>query len=515
MSFKIQYTEKLTIELLVVLFALGISFFPLLFNLPFRDNIYLSWEGAYRIANGDIPFKDFYMPFGYGYFIFIALFFKLFGSGLTVLLWAQAFLNTLFLFVFYRLILLFDIKREIALISTFVMGLTYTFLFFWPWYNQTAFFFNLVALYFACLAVLKEKRSFLHAVLAGVFAFLAFFTKQDYGGLALVFVLFLFLVNLFFGGSVKSIGTYLASFALTAALFILPVYNQAFSYWFNLGQAPHESRIDISRLLTEVFAGSEWEKLVLLIVGILLIYKWKVLLKDKKKFFFYTLVLIILAETIITKETSRLPKDTTTYFYGFFFALFLTELFSFIDFKKLKYGLTLVCLIFFLFSSKYWSYANRILKFKSTGTAKTTSAKPSYVWASAPFLSFNKVYLPKPTITGIKEILALNLPSNPKVLNMSELTMLAKEIPYEPLKKVPLWYHLHVGIFDKQVEGLREAIEKGAFDLVLFEDIPNLDNFYPYALQTQLRKSYKLVTVFPAPRKDGNSFIEVYIKYAH
>ena len=60
-------------ELLIIVVIALIPLFP---NLPYRLNSYLSWEGAYRIANGQVPFKDFGMPLGYMYWVIPAFFFQ-------------------------------------------------------------------------------------------------------------------------------------------------------------------------------------------------------------------------------------------------------------------------------------------------------------------------------------------------------------------------------------------------------------------------------------------------------
>lgn len=494
----------------VIAFSIAISFFPLLFNLPFRDNIYLTWEGAYRLANGQIPFTDFFMPFGYGYFILPALFFKVFGPGMKVLLFTQAVMNTILLLTFYRLLLLFDLKKEIVFLSTIVMGLSYTFLFFWPWYNHAAFFYNLVALTFCMAAILKEKRQIFYSACAGIFAFLSFFTKQDYGSLAILSIAGLFTIDLFFTGKFKNIASYIVALAGTAVLCIAPVYNSNFTYWFNLGQPPHQSRLQIGNFLNEFFAGSEWEKFAILLLVLLVVSKYQAIIKDKKRLYFYLLVLIILGETLVTKVTSRLPKDTTTYFWGFLFAFILSELYPYLNLRKIQNVAIAVFLVSLLFSQKYWSYANRLLNFKSSGT--NLKADAGYKWKASPQSSFKGIYLPEPTISGIEKILSLNLPENATVLNLSELTMLAEQIPYEPIKSLPLWYHLNIGIFQPQVDSIKMEIVKESYDLVLFEDIPNLDNFYPYSLQEQLKQSYQLIERFPAPRKEDNAFIEVYVK---
>src|SRR5690606_2355038 len=75
----------------IILFALV----PVFLSFPYRINIFLSWEGAYRITEGHIPFKDFGMPVGYMYWMIPAMFFKLFGAQLITLIKAQAFINIL------------------------------------------------------------------------------------------------------------------------------------------------------------------------------------------------------------------------------------------------------------------------------------------------------------------------------------------------------------------------------------------------------------------------------------
>lgn len=513
-SFKEEYFKWFAL-----LFAMAISTFPLLFNLPFRDNIYLSFEGALRISNGQVPFDDFYMPLGYGYFLILTLFFKLFGASLKVLLLAQAFINIVTLMVFYILVRTLNVSRGAAFLGVLTMGLSYAFLFFWPWYNNTAFFYNLLAIFFCYLAIFRSKYNLIFAGISGLAAFLSFFTKQDYGGLAILSCLFFYAIDFLYSRNFKNPLVYIAALISSALIFILPVFSEKFQYWFNLGQEPHQSRVHLSHFLDEVFAGSEIEKLIILVLGFLLLVNFKELIRDKKRMYLYLLVLVIMGETLITKVTSRLPSDTTTYFWAFFIVLFVSELLRKLNLRN-AFNLAIASfLIFTLFSAKYWSYANRIFKFQKPVTAATSvsdmdkeKAKERVKWVSCNLPSFSKVSLPQATVKGIDTILKLNLPENPKVLNMSELTMLAKEIPYKPLTNVPLWYHLNIGIFDEQVDVLKANISSEEYDLVLFEEVPNIENFYPYIINDLLREKYKLVTSFPAPRKDGNSRIDVYLK---
>jgi hypothetical protein len=83
---------------------------------------------------------------------------------------------------------------------------------------------------------------------------------------------------------------------------------------------------------------------------------------------------------------------------------------------------------------------------------------------------------------------------------------------YFPLKNHPLWYHLNVAIFDEQVNKICQDIQNNYYDMIIFQDIPGLDNFYPYKLRDCTKNNYSKVLEFEAPRKktEGNSIIEVY-----
>ena len=60
------------LELAIILLCASI---PLFFKLYYRINIFLSWEGAYRLYLGQIPYRDFGIPMGFGYWIIPAVFF--------------------------------------------------------------------------------------------------------------------------------------------------------------------------------------------------------------------------------------------------------------------------------------------------------------------------------------------------------------------------------------------------------------------------------------------------------
>src|SRR5258708_19200687 len=99
--------------LLIVVLALA----PLTGHFPYRFNIFLSWEGAYRLYLGQVPYRDFGMPVGYMYWIIPALFFKIFGPQVISLVKAQVFINIISGLAFRSILKSVQVQPGIRLVS--------------------------------------------------------------------------------------------------------------------------------------------------------------------------------------------------------------------------------------------------------------------------------------------------------------------------------------------------------------------------------------------------------------
>lgn len=147
-----------------------------------------------------------------------------------------------------------------------------------------------------------------------------------------------------------------------------------------------------------------------------------------------------------------------------------------------------------------------------------TTDIPLSQWRTPALSSFHKILLPGPTVDGIERL--MNRPgvkNNPslKWLNMTELTPLAAELPFalEKGPDYPLWFHKGVASFDKETGFFVQRIESGYYDIVLYEYIPYLNNFYPYKVREALLRHYELADRFTAPRKPTtDAWIEVFVK---
>jgi hypothetical protein len=203
-----------------------------------------------------------------------------------------------------------------------------------------------------------------------------------------------------------------------------------------------------------------------------------------------------------------------------------------LNYKLLRNVVACSLLLFIWWSGTYWKYASRIVqrvlpkqevskdkdKIISIATYKLeedTTALDKSTWKLSGMKSFEPVYMPEETIEGIKRIQNLDMfkdGQKPKVLNMTELTPLATELGFELEKGLPLWYHMNVGMFDRELKIFEQRVENNYYDLVLYEIIPNLNNFYPTEVRALLKKHYNQIDTFQAPRRNTTELIEVYVR---
>jgi hypothetical protein len=525
-------------EILLIVFLAAV---PLFSTFPYRVNIFLSWEGAYRISQGQVPYRDFGMPLGYMFWMVPALFFKLFGPQLITLVKAQVFLNILSGLAFRSILKSLQVPAGIRFLSVLLYCISFSFFNFWPWYNHTVIVYQMIGLSFLLHGLLSTPQRWISPVLAGFFIFCSFFTKQDGGGLALMLSLSLLLYHGLREKQWKPLLLFLAGFLVTAFALVAPLTRFNFSYWFNHGQPPHTARISLFDILNELLSGSQWIKfyLLLLLLFALAFYKnFKELLGSKRHTYLFLLTLGILVEAAILQVTSYTPPDNNIFFHAFAFAFLLTLLTQFLplNFSLARTWVPVALGLLFWWSGVFWKYIQRVMENLAPPVAAvsptgenvvnrhtymklgdTTAVEPA--WAFSRLKAFEKIYMPQPTIDGIERLMKLPVVQQGRrlnVLNMSELTPLAVEIPYAlPTgPDVPLWYHLGVGMFNREARAYEAQIAAGAYDLVLFEYIPTLNNFYPFRVRNSLLQHYQKVDSFLAPRRglETKGFIEVFVR---
>jgi len=490
---------------------------PLLIKLPYRVNIFLSWEGAYRLYLGQTPYKDFGLPMGFGYWIIPTLFFKMFAPSFSALVKSQVLINALSFFSVRGILNNLKVRPVIVTLTLLIFCLTYVIYNFWPWYNHSVVMYELGCLYFLTLYFnrYESKYAVLLLVASALMGFLSFFTKQDVGAMCffLCGVLLLYHWTLFHDS--KGVIFFLVSYFVIALFFILPFLDNEFLYYFNYGQPPHNSRLGVADLVRVVMGEAYGERVYLALFLMLLVSKknWKDFLLSREKTMLTVISVFMILQAIVTRVTSPLPTDHMTYYHAFGFVLIATHFELGEVVASFKSFAIAVLFLFILFSPGYWGYASGLF-----GLAKPvkgeSSKKIHKPWVGTSIRGFDKVLLPPETVDGMNRLLssAIAKEKKLKVLNMSELTPLALTLGYQPQVNQSLWYHVNIGIFQREIDTLCSRVRRKEYDLVLFEDIPDLTEFYPYQVRDSLRRHYHLQDKFMAPRKLENSTIEVYVR---
>ncbi|HSF45155.1 MAG TPA: hypothetical protein VLA58_04065, partial [Chitinophagaceae bacterium] len=485
------------------------SVFPIFLSFPYRVNIFLSWEGAYRMAEGQVPFRDFGIPLGYMYWVVPALFLKIFGPALVSLVKAQAFLNIICGLSFRAILRNMGVPAGVRLVSVIVFLLSYSFINFWPWYNHTVIVYELVALAFLS-SFIMNRRKLIWVVSAGVFSFISFFTKQDAGALCILFCLVLLGYDAWLEKQWQPLAVYAITVVVVGAIVILPLLKYDFTYWFNLGQPPHSSRFNLGDLLNDLLLRSHGLKLSLMMVvsaGILVWYNNGAFFRNRERIFHLLVTLGILAQAAILQVTSYTPPDNNIYFQAFTFAYLFTVIARFlpVPWTKPLPIILMIAAVFVWKSEIYGSYVSRIFSKENipgyitseTGENVVNRSNyltvvrgkdiPEYLWQKVDHGVFRNMRMPGPTVKGIERIMAMDIVKKEdlKVLNMSELTPLAAVVPYKPETGLyhPLWYHLGVGMFNREAAMFEKKIASKYYDLVFFEWVPGLNNFYPFRVR--------------------------------
>jgi hypothetical protein len=538
---------KRLLSIAEVLIIVVVALIPLFPNLPYRLNSYLSWEGAYRMINGQVPFRDFGMPVGYMYWVIPAVFFKIFGAQMITLVKAQVLINVIGGLCFRWMMKRLNVPAIICFAGIVVFCLTYSLPNYWPWYNNTVIFYELVALAFLVyfLTGKQSKWALIWPALAGAFVFFSFFTKQDGGGLAFLVCAALLTYDALIEKRWKPSVAFAGGLLVTALLIILPLSKYSFGYWFNHGQPPHSSRISISDILKEFLLQSQWLKFYLALIVILLfahIKNIKLFLQNRQMMIFTLLTLGIIAEAAIFQVTSYLPVDNNIFYHSFAIVYILTLLATSlsINLNSWKSMFVITACILLWWSQAYWKYIERFVipstpeKFTThTHEGYTyadvvnrntymieidTTAVPLHEWRLSSLPTLRKVLLPGPTVDGIDRLMNSPLVKSGKklkVLNMSELTTLAAEIPFdlETGEDYPLWFHKGVGMFEKETNMFIDRVKNNYYDLVLFEYVPYSNNIYPFSVREALMEKYNRVDTFPVPRNpSSHAWIEIYVQ---
>ncbi len=157
------------------------------------------FDGGYRIVSGQIPFKDFVIPFGPMVFWLQGAFFKLLGINYGAYIFGAAAVNTVMTLGVYALLrMLFPPNKLPAYLGALLTAVWFYAPFGTPWPEQTAFFFSFIALFLVLIEIYNPRISSRGRVLlnltAGLAAFASFISKQNAGAFFVPIIGLLYLI---------------------------------------------------------------------------------------------------------------------------------------------------------------------------------------------------------------------------------------------------------------------------------------------------------------------------------
>ena len=539
----LQY--KLNEKLLKII---GLSIFaifcwlPMFMDFPFTANIYLTYEGAYRLYLGQVPFRDFGTSVGPGMWLLPAIFFKIFGPFFSSLIKTQVFINIMSGICLRTLLKKLNVSEATIFITLMLFYSTYVITHFWPWYNHSVFFYQVIALLFLVSSFYSNHRfkTLLFICLASFFTVLSFLTKQDGGGFTFLICNALIIFVSIKRRNFKYILIYNVFFAALSAIFIFIFKPFDLFYWFNLGQYPHISRLYFTDILHDFLSKSQLMKFFLFAILLVLIKELMrfrnveefIRSKNEKYILLIIITFSVVFESTIIQVTSYFPHVTINYFYAFGMVFILSELEKrkFFDPGKLIYLIFSLLAITVIWSNYYWFYGQKVFPSLSVNSKEETAISkynqysieedsikkaPKTQWVKTGLKSTNNIKFPGESKNGILQLVELSkrFDKEIRVLNMSQLTFLAYEMDFKPeaSSRQPLWYHRGVNVFDREVEFLCDQIRNKEYDIIIFQDIPKLRDYFPHDVFNCAKLYYVKDFVFRSSWTHADSNIEVYV----
>ncbi len=434
---------------------------------PFRHFLFfkdygITWEGAYRIYRGQIPFNDFSSPIGPISFLIPSMFFLALGPSWHSFEIAQLAQNSVFLLTAFYILRKLGCRPIQISISLLLFTLFYLIFLSHPWYNSTATLF-----FFLTLAATLAQNHYAF-FWAGVLSGLAFLTKQDTGVLSIISVGFIalfsqkneYLLSKRSTNLLKSI----TGAALVLLIFYLLIGASNFNAWI---MNSFDLALQRGNGINDFLSGVPLLLLGILCFGRFLISKERVLLYAA----------VIFGSSFANIQTKAL------FFTTFYFTLFLyisIDCFA----RRIKgRGIYLLALMStFALSSLYRPAVSlinlgetTILEMPEPFSFNRLSVTKPLISSPSDMQVLKDIWAPMETFEVISEVRRLADEIHSKtghpslILNISELTPIYGELNIDPPKNIPLWFDPEISISKEEANFIYQKIHQNEFDIVIFQ----------------------------------------------
>ncbi len=469
-------TREWPFVILASLIALAITF-SLFYGTSFFRDMVIVFEGGYRIAGGQVPFRDFYIPGGVVVFYMQALAIWIFGASALSMPAHAGLLAAIVAVMTYRLARE-DLGRALSLTASAFMVLSLNGIFGSPHYGFVAyFFFNVVCL--LLLRRLEQPVSPGFAAGLAVLSALAILSKQDLLVTVPLVALYLWLSGL--ADARMVLLAYLAPLAMlllaTAALFQL---QGDFLYWFHHGQAPHQSRLPAPG---DLIGAIVWDWRFWIALGAIAALLWRRGPADRTRSGLLS-VLFLAVPPLVLAQTSGLEEQT-----------------------RLQ-GIPLLLLVLYRLATTSERLAelgkrSGIRRRTLTHLAKTALVGALLVLVTPVALLVSldvnlAHHLGRPSLSGVGDgdvridegayrgvllreaaardlsrIRALIRERGARIVNLSSYAFIYADFDLPPPRDLPLWFDHGITFFDAQLPALTEGLVARKPEVLLLQDAHN------------------------------------------
>lgn len=453
---QISRLDILVIFILVIV-ILDLQFLGMFGRTTFPQDCTVIFEGGYRISSGQIPYQDFYIPLGPVVFYMQAFFNSIFGINIASLA-----IHAFMLAVILSVIFYYIVRKEFGIVMSFIFALFFYLSFsglkFHPFYNFTPYFFLFLNIFLLYKYRKKETLPWFIYLLSALLGALGFYTKQDVGLLHIVLVFVYFVYN--YRKQWKSIIFYyiIPSFIFVVGTYLILSNIPNFTYWFNIGQYPHSSRIsrflDPKRVVNMIVS---WKLYVSLAFIFLILFR-KIKNTNTKKII--SLFLIISITKMISDILSPARQVAVM---GvpilIFFAYILAKNHIKPLIKEHKLAINLIIIVLLLL---------------------TVSPLPTYGLITLNYLNQDLGRIPegcykghlisKSDIQGLNKIREVIEENENDFISMTEYTFLYCDYNITPPVKLPAWFAGGITFFDENVQDIIQVIKSNNPRVILLQD---------------------------------------------
>lgn len=451
---------ELIVMLIIIILILNLQVLGNYGRTTFLQDHTIVFEGGYRTSLGQVPYKDFSLPMGPGVFLMQAFFNLIFGSTFFAMLIHAFILSVILSLLFFKISKRLGFNNWTSFIFSIFLYISFSGLTFHPFYNHTPYFFFVVSIIIFLYFI--DKKTIPNKILIGlaVLSFLSFYTKQDTGLLQTFFTILYLFYN--YRKDWKKITIYHlipVLILIIGTFLLLSIFLPGFSYWFNLGQAPHGSRLskllDSNKILTVLSSFHFYFSLLFIYLILFKKIKYKRVIKIMSLFIAFSITHLI---TNITSGSTRQLSVMCLVVPIFLIALLIKESSPHLYNKNKFITNSIIIILLLLILNPFATWGLITLNYFD----KDISRIDQGCYKGFPMSSVSTEGLKR-----IREIIEIN---DNNFVNIGEYSFLYCDYGLTPPKGLPIWFDHGISFFDENIPEIMNIIDDVNPNVILIQD---------------------------------------------